>query len=72
MRCPICNEEVRGDEKAERWGPEFAHANCVTAHNTGKATERDRIIAWLDSYWPDDVGEERYHRAEVAAKLRLE
>ena len=42
MRCPICSEEVRDVDQAERWGPEFAHATCVTAYNAGKAAERER------------------------------
>lgn len=46
MQCPICNEEVRADDQAERWGPEFAHTTCVTAYNAGVATERDR---WMEA-----------------------
>ena len=42
MRCPICSEEVRDVDQAERWGPEFAHATCVSAYNAGKAAERER------------------------------
>ena len=35
-------------------------------------TERRRIADWLDSDWPGDAAEERYHRAWIAEKLRLE
>ena len=42
MRCPICSEEVRDTDLAERWGPEFAHATCVTAYNAGKTAEREQ------------------------------
>lgn len=37
MRCPICHEEVSSTEQAQQWGPEWAHSNCVTAFNVGKA-----------------------------------
>ncbi len=71
MRCQICSEEVRDEEQAQQWGPEIAHATCVTAYRAGKADERERIAAWLDADWPADGAEERYHRAWIAAKLRL-
>lgn len=71
MRCPICSEEVRDTEQAERWGPDLAHVTCVTAYNAGKADKTECIAAWLDSDWPGNGAEERYYRAWVAAKLRL-
>lgn len=37
MKCPICHEEVSSTEQAQQWGPEWAHSNCVTAFNVGKA-----------------------------------
>ena len=49
MRCPICSEEVRAEEQAIPWGPEFAHATCVTAYSAGQADERERCAAWVDA-----------------------
>ena len=40
MRCPICSEEVRDTDQAERWGPEYAHATCVAAYNAGAGAVR--------------------------------
>jgi hypothetical protein len=37
----------------------------------GAADERARIASWMDADWPGDAAEERYHRAWIAAKLRL-
>lgn len=50
MRCPICSEEVGDARQARRWGPEFAHARCVTAFNVGKEDERERCAALADEY----------------------
>ena len=37
MRCPICDEDVLATERAEQWGPEWAHSTCVTAYNYGRS-----------------------------------
>ena len=50
MRCPICSEEVKAEDQAERWGPEFAHATCVTAYEAGKAAERERLAEACNAY----------------------
>ena len=61
MRCPICSEEVRDTDQAERWGPEFAHSTCVTAYNAGKAAERERYAKKpLTRQQIDDVMTQHY------------
>jgi hypothetical protein len=50
MRCPICSEEVKSEDQADRWGPEFAHATCVTAYNAGKADERERCASLCEAH----------------------
>jgi hypothetical protein len=37
-----------------------------------RLSERRRMADWLDSVWPGDTPEERYHRLWIAVILRLE
>lgn len=43
MKCSICSKEMTHQERSERWGPEYAHSNCVTAFEAGQATNVYRI-----------------------------
>lgn len=59
-------------ERSER-GEYLLSAACVgwKTWDESAKSERNRIAKWIDSDWPADSAEERYHRAWIAAKLRL-
>lgn len=78
MRCPICNDDVEAAEQAMRWGPEFAHARCVTAYNYGKLDAasseylkglEDALSAAVDAvaFTGGTVDTEAYVRAAIEA-----
>lgn len=61
--------------KHGNWAPcdecDAEDAAIEDGRKAGATEERARIAAWLDIDWPGDSAEERYHRAWIAAKLRI-
>lgn len=61
-------QSLQGGNNDSPWWLLFAR----DVERAAATAERERIAALLDSDWSNDGGVERYHRAWIATKLRLE